>query len=110
MDESFQTDYKVLQFEDFDQIPDAMRIVDVKDFVGSKCISVTSTFNADLGIDAPKRKSKYWAKLLSAFVESDGSPKGLHLVFSGERSHNALIHTLKKSESWKIHSTIYVPE
>ena len=83
MDESFQTDYKVLEFEDFDQIPDAMRTVDVNDFVSSKCISVMLTFNANSGIDAPKQKSKYWAEFLSAFVESDGSPKGLHLVFRG---------------------------
>ena len=110
MDESFQTDYKVLEFKDFDQIPNAMRTVDVNDFVGSKCISVMSTFNANSGIHAPKRKSKYWAEFLSAFVELDGSPKGLHLVFSGERSHNALVRTVKKSESWEIHSTIYVPE
>ena len=59
MDESFQTDYKVLEFEDFDQIPDAMRTADVNDFVGLKCINVMSTFNANSGIDAPKRKSKY---------------------------------------------------
>ena len=110
MDESFQTDYKVLEFEDFDHIPDAMRTIDVNDFVGSKCISVTLTFNANSGIDAPKRKSKYWAEFLSVFVKSDGSPKDLHLVFSGERSHNALVRIVKKSESWEIHSTIYVPE
>ena len=110
MDESFQMDYKVLEFEDFDQIPDAMRISDVNDFIGSKCISMTSTFNANSGIDASKRKSKYWAEFLSAFVKSNGSSKGLHLVFSGERPHNALVCIVKKSESWEIHSTIYVPE
>ena len=110
MDESFQTDYKVLEFEDFDEIPDAMRTADVNDFVGSKCISVTLTFNANSGIDAPKRKSKYWAEFLSAFVESDGSPKGLQLVFLGERSYNALVRTVKKSESWEIYSTMYVPD
>ena len=110
MDESFQRDYKVLEFEDFDQIPDAMRTADVNDFVGSKCISVTSTFNAKSGFNAPKQKSKYWAEFLSAIVESDGSLKDLHLVFLGERSHNALVRTVKKSESWEIHSTIYVPK
>ena len=98
MDESFQADYKVLEFDDFDQIPDAMCTADVKDFVGSKCISVTSTFNANSGIDAPKQKSKYWAKFLSAFSESDRSSKGLHLVFLRETSHNALVRIVKKSE------------
>ena len=68
-----------------------MRIADVYEFVGSKCISVTSTFNGKSRIDAPKRKSKYWAEFLSAFIEFNGSPKGLHLVFLGERSHNALL-------------------
>ena len=110
MDQSFQTDYKVLEFEDFDQIPDAMRTADVNDFAALKCISVTSTFNANSGIDAPKRKSKYWAEFLSAFVKSDGSAKGLHLVILREGSHNALVCIVKKSKSWEIHSTIYVPE
>ena len=83
LEDSFQTDYKVLELEDLDQILDAMHTADVNDFVGSKCISVTYTFNGSSGIDAPKRKSKYWAEFLSAFVESDGSPKGLHLVSLG---------------------------
>ena len=38
------------------------------------------------------------------------SPKGLHLVFSGDTSHNALLRTVKKSDCWDIHCTIYVPE
>ena len=80
LDESFQTDYRVLKFEDFDQILDAMRTTNVIEIVGSKCISVTSTFNGKSEINALKRKSKYWAKFLSAFVESDGNPKGLHLA------------------------------
>ena len=103
-------DYKVLKFEDFDQIFDAMRRADMIDFVGSKCISMTSTFNGKSKIDTLKRKSKYRAEFLSAFVESDDSPKGLHLVFLGERSHNALPRTVKKSDSWDMHSTMYVPE
>ena len=80
------------------------------EFVGSKCINVTSTFNDKSEINTPKRKSKYWAEFLSAFVGSDDSPKGLHLVFLGERSYNPFLQTVKKSDSWDMHSTIYVPE
>ena len=44
LDESFQTNYKVLEFEDFDQILNATHTTDVIEFVGSKCISVRVHF------------------------------------------------------------------
>ena len=72
---------------------------------------MTLTFNIKSGIDAPKRtKLKYWSSFLQAFLEVDVNPRGLHLIFSGERFHNTLVKAVKSIEIWDIHSTIVVPE